>query len=110
MSGEEIARVLSEHQLHDSMNLCRGCHWRPRAGQGSLRIQHRAHLAHVLAPLVEQAEREAAATAWDEGYMSGWDDRNSDEHEPLPAGEQHDTPNPYRAERVRGAAGGGADV
>lgn len=32
---------------------------------------------------------------WAEGYRAGWDDRHDDEHNPLPAGAQHDTPNPY---------------
>lgn len=42
------------------------------------------------------------AKAWTKGYVAGWDDRHEDEDNPLPAGEQHDTPNPYRKEADRG--------
>lgn len=42
--------------------------------------------------------RERRAEAWDEGYMAGWGDRSEDEDNPLPAGEQHDTSNPYRSQ------------
>jgi len=43
-----------------------------------------------------QVKATARAEAWDEGYMAGWEDRHADEHDPLPAGEQRDTANPYR--------------
>lgn len=45
----------------------------------------------------ERVVREHTDRAWDEGYRAGWSDRNEDEHAPLPAGEQHDTANPYAA-------------
>lgn len=38
------------------------------------------------------------ALAWNQGYRVGWDDRNQDDINPLPAGLFHDTPNPYEQE------------
>lgn len=38
------------------------------------------------------------AEVWTQGYLAGWNDRNEDECNPLPAGEQRDTPNPYADE------------
>ncbi|WP_346007444.1 hypothetical protein [Janibacter terrae] len=52
------------------------------------------------AGLLATPEHDAAvsARAWDEGVLVGYEDRIRDEEDPLPAGELHDTPNPYERE------------
>ena len=107
MDAEEIARVLGQVARDNEINCtgpgevgCKG-----RRGWHSW-SEHRAHVAQsqaeLLAPLVEQAKREAAAEIWDDGFKAGQGSML------VSAGGETRT-NPYRAEQAaRGGAGGGA--
>ena len=99
MSAEQtpdIERVLAEHTLHASMNICTCGNWRATPGAGALHDQHRAHVAQALAPVLAAAVREAKAEGWDECAQEvhdlGWlhDFARSDAI----------ARNPYRADRV----------
>lgn len=108
MSGEEIAALIRAHIPRDRYDddgesigtYCTCGEWEGDYFADGEAGPFDVHLAEVLLALFEQAKQEGAAEAWDAGYMSGWEDRDADEESPLPAGGQHDTPNPYRAERA----------
>lgn len=51
-----------------------------------------------LRPKVQALVMKYVALAWNQGYRVGWDDRDQDYINPLPAGLFHDTPNPYEQE------------
>lgn len=94
MSGEEIARAIEMRNEHAAArgaydSTCGTC----------VRVRREAEeLAAVLAPLVEQAKREGAAEAWDEGWSQGAHDMKDTIH----WGESvcRRSTNPYRAERA----------
>jgi hypothetical protein len=98
--AEQVAKVLAEHQSEQlwkpggwAGDTACSCGW--RMGMWSRKDFPDVHRAHV-AEQVQRVVDARYAEVWNRGYLSGWDDCHEDENNPLPAGEQHDTPNPYR--------------
>lgn len=88
----QVLEIIEEHlpvPPQDGPGYCRGCDWESRPIGISSHIQHRQHVAKVLA----DEFRNDKAAGWDEGRdeaLAAWHIDHTDPH-------AHLDPNPYRS-------------